>query len=444
MKRHQVVGWALVLSGPCWGLALAASTDWIVARQQLPGVFGRLMDRHAISVSADGRFVAFTSLARLSPLDTNDLTDVYVLDLERSVLTLESITTAGTPANGDSMRPSLSGDGRFLVFDSLASNLTSDTGTVADTEVYLRDRRHAQTRRLLIANHGSVSALPSSGASISADGRFVVLAARAAGQSQGQVYRLSLDSGDATLVSVMADGRSPASGGSFNPSISDDGHLVSFESEAALDPLYPPAAVHMVSVYVRDLDAGTTLCVGCVVEGAGVRRRTLASRISGDGKDVVFVADELIQVDGQVRLNGNIWLYDRVSSATTLVTRASNGQAANGSSRAPVVSASGDVIVFESDASNLACARRCSSDAGDENLLPDIYRYDRRSGRTTRISGRRETWWDPSVSPAMDASGRVIAFSSRHPVGPLDLHSDFDLFVWINPASSVVSDVRHP
>src|SRR5689334_11706013 len=75
-------------------------------RQQLPDASGHPADHHTLSVSADGRFVAFTSSARLSPPDTNDLQDVYVLDLARSIVTLETAPAAGMTSNGDSMHPS--------------------------------------------------------------------------------------------------------------------------------------------------------------------------------------------------------------------------------------------------------------------------------------------------------------------------------------------------
>jgi Tol biopolymer transport system component len=113
------------------------------------------------------------------------------------------------------------------------------------------------------------------------------------------------------------------------------------------------------------------------------------------------------------------------------VTRTPQGHAPNGPSRQPVISAHGEMIAFESDASNLLCDRRCARGVRDENLLPDIYLFDRVSGTTRRLSSDSEDqWWDPSVGPSMDGAGRVIAFSSRHPMGSRDIESDFDLFVW--------------
>jgi hypothetical protein len=65
----------------------------------------------------------------------------------------------------------------------------------------------------------------------------------------------------------------------------------------------------------------------------------------------------------------------------------------------------------------------------DENLLPDVYRFDGRTGRFSRLSGSAGTWWVPSVAPAVDARGRTVTFSSSQPHGPQDESVDFDLYV---------------
>jgi hypothetical protein len=109
---------------------------------------------------------------------------------------------------------------------------------------------------------------------------------------------------------------------------------------------------------------------------------------------------------------------------TTLIT-----SRANASSRCPRISANGRFIVFESLASNLACDRGCPAEAIDENLLPDVYLFDRQTGTFRRLSRGADEWWAPSLQPWLDARGLVVVFSSRQPFGPEDLTSDFDLFV---------------
>src|SRR5690349_8499505 len=107
---RTLLTWSVVASVGLTGL-YAQSATWIVARQALSGESGiDSMGRESVSVSADGRFVAFVSRARLVPEDTNNVSDIYVLDLQSSAVTLESITTEGAVSRGDSLHPSISGN----------------------------------------------------------------------------------------------------------------------------------------------------------------------------------------------------------------------------------------------------------------------------------------------------------------------------------------------
>ena len=91
-----------------------------MARQRLGGPATGLA---SADVSADGRVVAFVSLARLAAADANAVDDVYVFDRTTARLQLESVTAAGSAADGSSQQPRISGDGRFLVFSTVAPNI---------------------------------------------------------------------------------------------------------------------------------------------------------------------------------------------------------------------------------------------------------------------------------------------------------------------------------
>jgi Tol biopolymer transport system component len=96
---------------------------------------------------------------------------------------------------------------------------------------------------------------------------------------------------------------------------------------------------------------------------------------------------------------------------------------ANGSSANPAVSSDGNIIVFQSQASDLVRE-------DDVNLLWDVFTYDRAGRTVTRVSGDPDgVWMAPSVGPSIDGSGSIIAFSSRHPTGRADTRNDFDLYV---------------
>ena len=126
----------------------------------------------------------------------------------------------------------------------------------------------------------------------------------------------------------------------------------------------------------------------------------------------------------------DVFLHDLHTSKTSLVSRSASGGTANGASSRPAISANGQYVAFESDASNLVCSRRCSPRDLDINLLFDVFVFDRLSGVITRLSKDPQSgWMEPSRSAAIDGSGNVIAFSSRRPTDDRDQRDDFDLFV---------------
>ena len=130
----------------------------------------------------------------------------------------------------------------------------------------------------------------------------------------------------------------------------------------------------------------------------------------------------------------DVFLFDVGTGVVTLVSRSIAGDAASGTSQSPAISADGRFIAFQSDASDMACARACPPEMDDINLLPDVFVFSRVTGRITRISqGGKGAWMEESGAPAIDASGAVVAFPSRHPVSARDVLNDFDLFVRVMP-----------
>ena len=113
----------------------------------------------------------------------------------------------------------------------------------------------------------------------------------------------------------------------------------------------------------------------------------------------------------------NIYLHDLQTSTTTLVSRGVDGGPSDGASTRPVLSGSGRFVVFESEASNLVCGKRCRPPGRDINLLPDVFVFDRDAPSIARLSSDPDSgWMEPSGSAALDASGRVVVFSSRHQI----------------------------
>jgi Tol biopolymer transport system component len=160
--------------------------------------------------------------------------------------------------------------------------------------------------------------------------------------------------------------------------------------------------------------------------------------ISGDGRYVVFVSEASNLLNDDQNQASDVLLYDRETETLRWVSRGADGGSANGESTTPVISADGRFVAFQSDASNLVCAKRCPEHDEDVNLVWDVFLFDRVAGRTVRLSeDDLGGWMEASAGPAVDGTGTVVAFSSRHPVDAADRQEDFDLFVRTMPIPSV-------
>jgi Tol biopolymer transport system component len=381
------------------------------------------MSPSSASLSGDGRFIALVSRARLVPADTNDFADIYVLDRTTGSVTLETVQDDGRGLPGDSSHPRLSGDARLLVFETVVPRRSA----WPRTDVMIRDRLKGTTERVSRTPSGEAPNGSSSVPAISADGRFVVFTSAAtdlvAGADQnadGQdIYLLNLDTRTTERVSVDGTGQQLSSGANISASISHDGRFVAFASGQPVRHIYLRETVQRIT--------------STVTAGVGGHQPDGASwnpAISDDGQYIAFASFAANLVPGDRNRTADVFLYDRAARTITLISRSRAGDAGNGTSANPAISADGRDIAFESEASNLICSRRCDTDREDYNLMSDVFVFDRVTGVVESISGGgRGRWMEESVAPAIDAGGRVIAFSSRHPIDAQDVGNDFDLFV---------------
>src|ERR1041385_3351135 len=222
------------------------------------------------AISADGRYVAFISQAsNLVALDTNHTEDIFVRDRDGGTIDRVSVDSAGSQANEGSYRPAISSDGRYVAFNSAASNLVAgDTNQAMDT--FVHDLQTGATVRVSIGNGGGQANGPSFGANaVSGDGRYVAFSSAASNLVTGDtnqnadVFLRDLQAGTTTRVSV-GSAEEEGDGGSAWPSISSDGRFVAFHSDAT--NLVAGDSNGSTDVFVRDLQSGTTSLVSV---GAG-------------------------------------------------------------------------------------------------------------------------------------------------------------------------------
>jgi hypothetical protein len=187
------------------------------------------------------------------PGDGNGQPDVFVRDVGARVTRLVSVGLGGRPADGASRTASISADGRFVAFESRASNLVpgDDNGRA---DVFVRDLNSGTTERVSENCGGTGPLAGCFGASMSWDARYVVYE-NAAPTPHTQAYLFDRAARRTSLVSVGLHGE-PGNGFTFRPSISADGRFVAFESLAS--NLVAEPARPEYHVYVRDLTAATT------------------------------------------------------------------------------------------------------------------------------------------------------------------------------------------
>jgi Tol biopolymer transport system component len=363
------------------------------------------------SISGDGRFVAFESGSALVPSDTNGETDVYVRDLRAGTTRLVSVRSNGALGNGDSGYAAISANGRFVTFSSEASNLVKgDTNGVQD--VFVHDRSTGRTTRVSINTRGRQGNDHSNDQAISASGRFVTFESEATNlvrgdaNGYGDVFVHDRETAKTTLVSVTSSGeQANASAGGLAPgTISADGSRIVFMSEAT--NLVPGDTNSAQDVFVHDRGTGTTRRVSVNSQGVQADDRSSLGSISGNGLFVAFSSPATNLVGNDANAETDIFVRDLVKKRTTRVSVGSAGTEANGSSSSPSISASGRYVAFDSMADDLI--------GDDTNDAPDIFVRDRESGRTRRVSLSRSGDEGDSNSeyPLISADGRFVAFQS--------------------------------
>src|SRR5689334_4894228 len=299
----------------------------------------------APSVSADGRLVAFQSEARdLVPHDANNKFDIFVRDRQTGATELVSTNSRGAQASVGSFTPAISGDGRYVAFQSSAHNFSEFNNSF--TDVFVHDRQTGTTEQVSVASSGVPGNGESgrfSGISISRKGRYVTFASEASNLVPGDtndardVFVRDRQAGTTERVSVGPHGAQAEGGeiGSVHPSISADGRYVAFESDAT--NLVPGDTNGHEDVFVRDRQAGTTERVSVGQGGAQANGDSgfAGLAISGDGRFVAFASDASNLVKGDTNGATDVFVHDRQAGTTERVSVGQGGVQAGNRSVSP-------------------------------------------------------------------------------------------------------------
>ena len=243
-------------------------------------------------ISSDGRYVVFQSQAtNLVAGDTSTFHDVFVRDRTAGTTRRVSIGPAGEPANGiGSLFPSISANGRHVVFHSFASNLVADDDNGA-VDIFVRDLQEEATERVSVPSNGGESNGSSYYPVASADGRYIVFHSDATNLVPGDtnairdVFLHDRDTGMTERVSVSTFGEE-ANAQSIAPIISPNGRFVTFDSDAS--NLIPSDVAGFRDSFIRDRETQTTERISLTSEGGETNRSVGGGALSADGSYVGF------------------------------------------------------------------------------------------------------------------------------------------------------------
>lgn len=371
--RAGALGGAAVLATAA--IALAAPGDLSLVSVSSGGAQGASPVAGA-AVSADGRFVAFTSAAALTGAPTGAKVQLYVRDRSSGTTVLASSNAAGQAANADvdaedagNVQFAISGDGRYAVFASTATNLSPGDA-----------------------------------------------------DANKDVYRKDLTTGEITLISVNSAGEKANAGVGGDPDVSYTGDVVAFTSGAATTNLFPDDDNNASDVVVREVAAGATVLAAKTTAGVQANGTTERPAMSADGRAVAFEAPAgTFNLDPSDALNRGNDVFVRQLVAGTL-TAASDPTKAAGSGF-PDISGDGRFAVFETG--------ERYDPVNDPNALNDVYRRDLGTGAFALVSARDGAAGVGNAAgtrPAISADGGRVAFTSAATDLTTDTNTVADVF----------------
>ncbi len=366
------------------------------------------------SISPNGRFIAYQSSAtNLVPGDVNGVSDVIVRDLVTNTNLRASAIDVGARSDGASNDAAISSDGRFVVYASVGSTILSgDTNTVSD--VFLHDLSNATTLRASMSTAGIEGNAASDAATINADGTWIAFRSSAsnlvAGDSNARsdVFIRERATGIVSRVSTSSAGAQTSSGQALGPvSISASGLLVVFR--ATDTDLVTGDSNAQEDVFVKDRQSGSVAVVSSDATGVFGNGPSTQAVISQDGSRVAFASDASNLVVGDSNGVRDVFVKNLGDNIVLRVSSSAAGVAGDAVSSAPSISADGRFVAFVSAASNLV--------AGDSNGQADVFVKDLSNASIERVdtnaAGAQGSGGD-CVSASISVDGRYIGFVCGH------------------------------
>lgn len=422
----------------------AQSTTCVTTNPATGAPWNRLLS--APVMSSDTHVIAFVGYQSSFGLGVSTQPQIIALDVATSTYSTISVNGLGAPANLECDSPALSADGQVIAFRSFADNLSAGDDNFF-YDIFVHDRSTGLTEQVSVNNAGvgpgdSTSDQPS----VSGDGRFVVFQSSSAelvpGSTGLNVFVRDLVAGVTERVSERADGSSGNSG-SVSASISHDGRFVAFMSYSS--DLVPGDTNGVVDVFVKDRSTGALERVSVDSFGAqsigpsfGALGQTTS--LSFDGRFVAFPSVATNLVVGDTNGASDIFVRDRTAGRTVRASVDSAGLETYGYAKFPVLSSDGRYVAFSSDAPELV--------VGDTNNARDLFVHDLVGGSTVRLNvsnagaqGTSQHTFPASIS----SNGRLVCFHSYDPlvagdVPPGVLSTDVFVRDWVDCSAPAGAD----
>jgi len=344
-------------------------------------------------------------------------------------LTVISVDSEGNLGNEKSENPSISADGRYIAFESKASNLVlNDTNNIPD--IFVHDRVTARTELVSVASNGTQANSISSNPIISADGRYVAFASLASNlvtadtNGRSDIFVHDRITGETRRVSVNSEGVEGDNDSSYRPAIAqtNEGVLVAFQSSAG--NLISDDTNNVTDIFIHNLTSRITERASITWNGRQANSTSIEPAMSADGRYVAFASFSSNIVPSDRNGDYDIFVHDRFEATVIRASVSSSGEEGNDSSRHPAISFYGQEVTFQSVATNLV--------ANDLNGKQDLFLHRLQSSETKLVSlsstGQQGNQ-DVIQRAPISAIGYSTVFETKSALVFDDRNGFFDIFV---------------